>query len=223
MRLAIVIPTLNERPHVDAVVAQALAAADEVVVADGGSSDGTAQRAAELGARVVAGPPGRGRQLNLGVRATTAEALLFLHADTRLPDGAGPLACEALAGGAAGGGFRLRFDVERGILVLGGRLANLRSRLTGCPLGDQAQFASRAAFDAVGGFRDWPLLEDLDFIRRLKRYGRTVLLEPPVITAARRFHDQGIARTVGLNYLIWLLYFAGVSPHRLARLYRQIR
>jgi hypothetical protein len=108
-------------------------------------------------------------------------------------------------------------------LRLGARLINWRTRLTGLPLGDQAQFVRRDVFLAMQGFRDWPILEDLDFALRLKRQGRTVLIGQPVTTAARRFVEQGIVRTVATNWLIWFLFLAGVSPHRLARLYRQIR
>jgi hypothetical protein len=108
-------------------------------------------------------------------------------------------------------------------LRLAGRLANLRARLTRTPLGDQAQFTSRAVFERLGGFRPWPILEDLDFARRLRRCGPVVILDQRVTTATRRFREHGLARTVALNYLIWALYFAGVEPARLARLYRQAR
>lgn len=223
MRLAIVIPTLNEEAALRHHLAAALADADEVVVSDGGSTDGTVAVARELGACVVTGPPGRGGQLTRGAEATDAPLLLFLHADTRLPpDGIGRIR-EAVAGGAVGGGFLVRFDMGGARLRLGERLINLRTRLIRCPLGDQAHFVTREAFRALGGYRDWPILEDLDFALRLRRYGRTTLIASPVTTAARRFVQQGVVRTVATNWLIWLLFFCGVSPHRLARLYRQIR
>ncbi len=222
MRLVIVIPTLNERPRLERYLNAALAEADEVWISDGGSDDGTIELARLLGARVVSGKAGRGPQLNRGARASSAEALLFLHADTRLPEGGGRRVRAALAAGAIGGGFQVTFDDDRPLLRLGARLINLRTRLTRCPLGDQAQFVTRTAFDTLDGFRDWPILEDLDFSRRLKRHGRTVLLDPPVITGARRFLHQGIFRTIATNWLIWLLYFLGVSPRRLAWLYRRV-
>ncbi len=130
---------------------------------------------------------------------------------------------KAVSGGAVGGGFRVRYDDSRPLFRLSDRLIHLRTRLTGCPLGDQAQFVTRRAFDALGGFRDWPILEDLDFIRRLRRRGKTVILDAPVTTSARRVLEQGVARSVATNWLIWGLYFLGVSPYRLARLYRHIR
>lgn len=222
-RLAIVIPTIDEVDRIDRAVGIAHREADQVIVVDGGSIDSTRERAGRAGATVVVSPPGRGIQLNRGAQETTADIILFLHADTQLPEGAGDRVRQAIEAGAVGGGFRVRFDSRRKLMPLGGRIVNLRTRLTGCPLGDQAQFVSRAAFEALGGFRDWPILEDLDFARRLRRLGPTKLIDPPVITAARRYLEQGVVRTIATNWLIWGLYFAGVSPERLARLYRNVR
>jgi rSAM/selenodomain-associated transferase 2 len=223
MRLAVVVPTLNEETALRRHLPAALALADEVVVSDGGSTDGTLAVARELGARTITGLPGRGGQLTRGAEATDAPLLLFLHADTLLPPDAPQRIREAVAGGAVGGGFLVRFDVDHSALRLGERLINARTRLTRWPLGDQAHFVTREAFRALGGYRDWPILEDLDFAIRLRRFGRTALIRSPVTTAARRFLQQGIARTIAMNWLIWLLFLFGVSPHRLARLYRQIR
>lgn len=223
MRLAIVVPALDEEDTLRRTLPAALAAADEVVVSDGGSGDRTVEVARELGARVVAGPPGRGGQLNRGAAATSADVLLFLHADTTLPPRGAAAVREAIARGAPGGAFLLRFDVERPTQRLGAWLINRRTRWFGLALGDQGQFASREAFARLGGFRDWPILEDLDFILRLRRLGGMALIPEPVTTGARRFVEQGAVRTVAINWLIWLLFFLGVSPHRLARLYRQVR
>lgn len=223
MRLAIVMPTLNEAETLHRHLPAALATADEVVVSDGGSTDATLEVARALGARLVSGPPGRGGQLTRGAEAADADILLFLHADTSLPPEGARAVREAIAAGAVGGAFRVRFDVDRPMLRIGARLINGRTLLTGLPLGDQAQFVRRDVFQTMQGFRDWPILEDLDFALRLKRQGRTVLIDQRVTTAARRFVEQGIVRTVATNWLIWFLFLAGVSPHRLARLYRQIR
>jgi rSAM/selenodomain-associated transferase 2 len=217
--LAVVVPVLDEAANLRVLLPALRPLADEVVVADGSSADGSAQVARELGARVVTGPPGRGGQLNRGAAATTADILLFLHADTRLPPEAPDLVRRALAAGAPGGGFLVRFDDRRWSFRVGERLVNLRTRLTRVPLGDQAQFAHRDAFSALGGYPDWPILEDLEFGRRLKRLGRPALLAPPVTTAARRYVRGGILSTVGRNWLIWGLYACGVDPRRLAGLY----
>jgi rSAM/selenodomain-associated transferase 2 len=222
MRLAIVVPALNEEEALRRHLPAALAMADEVVVSDGGSTDRTPQVARDLGARVVTGPAGRGGQLNRGAAAATADVLLFLHADTTLPPGGAGAVREAVRKGAAGGAFLLRFD-SGGIMRLGSSLVNLRTWLTRLPLGDQAQFATRETFDRLGGFAEWPILEDLDFARRLRRTGRFVLIGDAVTTDARRYLRQGVLRTVAMNWLIWCLFFLGVSPHRLARLYRHVR
>jgi hypothetical protein len=117
----------------------------------------------------------------------------------------------------------VRFDVDRPAQRLGAWLINRRTRLIRLPLGDQAQFATRRTFDDLGGYRDWPILEDVDFARRLRRLGGMALIADPVTTGARRFIEQGAVRTVATNWLIWLLFLVGVSPHRLARFYRKIR
>jgi hypothetical protein len=219
MRLSVVIPTLDEAALLPDTLPPALAIADEVWVSDGGSRDDTVAIAEALGARTVRGPAGRGAQLNRGVERTDGEVLLFLHADTRLPGDAGELVRRAVDGGAVGGGFRLSFDTSDPLLRLSCRCANLRTRLSGCPLGDQAQFVRRDTFAAMGGFRDWQALEDLDFIRRLRRMGRTTVLASATVTSPRRYLRRGIVRNLATNTLIFALYFAGVPPHRLARLY----
>lgn len=216
-------PTLDEGPSLRRHLPAVLAAADEVVVSDGGSRDDTVAVARELGARVVSGPPGRGHQLNRGAAYTGCDALLFLHADTTLPAGGIDAVRRALAGGAAGGAFLVRFAEAKPILRFGARLINGRTKRFLVPLGDQGQFVRRDAFEALGGFEEWPILEDLDFIRRLRRIGRLVIVETPVTTSARRFVTRGVVRTVATNWLIWLLWSLGVSPRRLSKLYRHVR
>jgi len=221
--VALIIPTLDEEEALGRHLAAAAAAADQLVVSDGGSRDATVALARQAGATVVTGPPGRGGQLNRGAAAASTDVLVFLHADTRLPPAGVDRVRRAVEAGAAGGAFLVRFDDDGFWMRLGSRLVNLRTRLTRVPLGDQAQFVTRDAFAALGGFRDWPILEDLDFMRRLKRHARAsggiALLDPPVVTAARRYLTGGIARTIARNWLIWALYLLGVPPRRLARLY----
>lgn len=226
MRLAIVVPTLNEAGTIRRALPPALAQADEVVVTDGGSTDGTVEVAQSLGARAVCGPPGRGGQLNRGAAATDADILLFLHADTLLPGNAGRAVREAAAAGAPGGAFLLRFDGEGFVYRMGERVVNARTKRAFLALGDQAQWITREAFRELGGFREWPILEDLDLSRRMRaRWGRRRLavIEERVETSARRFAANGPARTVAKNWLIWTLFRLGVSPHRLAKLYRNVR
>jgi len=226
MRLAIVVPTLNEESALARTLPAALKLADEVIVSDGGSADRTLEIARSEGARTVSGPPGRGVQLNRGAAAALAggaDLLLFLHADTTLPPSAPERLREAMAAGALGGAFYLRFDDDRPQLRLGSWLINLRTRLTRLPLGDQAHFVTADTFLSLGGFKEWPILEDLDFAWRLRRLRRMALIAAPVTTGARRFLEGGVVKTVATNWLIWGLFCLGVSPYRLARLYKQIR
>lgn len=223
MRLSIIIPTFNEEGPLGRQLPWNRGEGDEIVVSDGGSRDSTLEVAEGAGARVVQGPTQRGKQLNLGAEAADGDLFLFLHADTRLPRGAGDHIREAIATGAVGGAFDLRFDTTHPVMNLASRLIGLRTRITRCPLGDQGLFVERKTFEALGGFREWPILEDLDFARRLQRRGPVHLIEAPIVTSARRYLGQGIARTILTNWLIFALYFAGVSPHRLARLYDHVR
>lgn len=225
-RLVAVVPTLDEASSFDRCLESAQRECDAVVVTDGGSRDGTAERARALGARVVVGSAGRGGQLHRGALEAMrlgADVLVFLHADTVLAPGAGDAVRRAVADQVEGGAFHVLWRGRRRRHRLAERLVRLRTALTGCPLGDQAQWLRADVYRALGGFRDWPILEDLDLARRLKRRGATAVLEPPVTTSARRYEAQGVVRTVALNWLIWALFLAGVSPRRLARWYRRVR
>jgi uncharacterized protein len=220
-RLSVIIPTVDEEDALRATLPAALALGDEVIVSDGGSRDATVDVARQAGAVVVEGAAGRGGQLNRGAAAATGDVLLFLHADTLPAPATRQQIDDAVAAGCGAGGSLLRFDVAGPLLRFGAGWINRRTALLRLPLGDQAQFTTRQAFDEVGGFRDWPILEDLDLMRRLKRRHRVAVLPGLVTTSSRRFRRGGPARTVARNWTIWLLYACGVSPQRLARLYRQ--
>ena len=221
--VAVVIPTLNEEVTLRRYLPGVAQQADEVVVSDAGSTDDTTGFAEQAGALVVTGARGRGPQMNLGGQMARSQVLLFLHADTRLPDGGIELVRRQAQNGKIGGGFLAEFDDPRPVMQLGSKLVNLRTRLTSLPLGDQAQFVTRQAFQELGGFRDWPILEDLDFMRRLKRLGPTSVIRQPVTTSARRYVQNGIIKTIANNWWIWFLYFLGVSPEKLQRRYREVR
>jgi rSAM/selenodomain-associated transferase 2 len=222
-RLSVVIPALNESANLARLLPDLLAREPgvEIIVVDGGSDDDSAHVVARWKAvRWLAGPRGRARQMNAGARIATAPALLFLHADTRLPDGAGAAAQAALADPAvAGGRFDVRLDSPRPVLAIVGWMMNQRSRLSGIATGDQAIFVRRAAFDEMGGYADIPLMEDIDFTRRLKRRGRIAALRLRVTTSARKWEREGALRTIVLMWLLRLLYALGVSPARLHRWY----
>ena len=229
-RLSIVVPVLDEVAIVERAL-QALAplraGGVEVVVADGGSRDGTPALAAPWADAVVASPRGRALQMNAGVRQASGDALLFLHADTALPDDAAALVMAALRDDpgqprrtAAWGRFDVRITGRPRLLGLVARLMNARSRLSGIATGDQAIFMTRAAFDAVGGFPEQPLMEDIEISRRLRRLGAPVCLRARVTTSGRRWETRGIWRTIVLMWRLRLLYAVGVAPERLARSYR---
>ena len=221
--LAIVIPALNEGNIIADLLASLVplrVRGVEVVVVDGGSTDGTAEAAASGADEVIVAPRGRARQMNAGAAAAHAPVLLFLHADTRLPANADQLIVNGL--GAAGrewGRFDVRIEGESRWLPLVAWLMNLRSRITGIATGDQAMFVTRRAFDSVRGFPDQALMEDVELSSRLKRRGPPLCLRPPVVTSGRRWSGRGPARTILLMSWIRLLYFLGVAPDRLARMY----
>lgn len=212
MRIAVVIPTLNEAPAIAGVLGAIPPGVDEVVVADGGSEDATREEAARAGATVLSAPRGRGPQMNAGAAATTAEALLFLHADTRLPADALEHVRRILADeDVAGGAFHLAIEGQEAnwFYAFTARNANIRSKLVGAPYGDQAFFVKRSAFDAISGYRDLPVCEDLDFIRRLRRHGRVVLAPAAAWTSARRWEKHGNVRVTVRNGLLFLRYWLG--------------
>jgi len=217
--VSVIIPTLDEEERIGATIAAAFrAGAAEVIVVDGGSRDATLSIAAAAGARTIAGETIRARQLNRGAAAAAHETLIFLHGDTLLPEGAAASVEEALAGGAVFGGFRIAFP-EPG-LKLAAALINRRTQFTRAPWGDQAQFLRRETFLAMGGYPEFPIMEDYELARRMKRAGRTVILPLSVCTSGRRFVQKGLFRTAAMNWLILLAYHLGVAPSRLARWYR---
>lgn len=217
--IAVIIPALNEERRVAAAVESARQApAAEVIVVDGGSADRTAEAAQQAGARVVASGRGRARQMNAGASIATGGTLLFLHADSRLPRNYHLHVRAALAEpGVSGGAFELKLDGAGPGLRLVERMANLRSRRLGMPYGDQAIFLRAEAFRELGGFRDLPIMEDVEFVRRLNRRGRLHLVPAPVATSARRWNRRGFAKTTLVNIAATVAYLLGVPPERLAR------
>jgi rSAM/selenodomain-associated transferase 2 len=221
--LTIIIPTLNEAAHLDRLLPALLGISPEpeIVVADGGSSDATLEIVRRFPqVTLVLAPRGRARQMNAGARAARGEILLFLHADTARPPGATEAAAEALGTPeVVGGRFDVRFDSTRPIFRMIATMMNTRSRLSGIATGDQAIFVRRPIYDALGGFPDIPLMEDVEFSRRLKRQGRLACLRLRVTTSARKWQQEGAARTILLMWTLRFLHFAGVQPARLHRWY----
>jgi rSAM/selenodomain-associated transferase 2 len=220
--LSIVMPVLDEAMEIAAALealAPLRARGIEVIVADGGSADGTPALARPLADQVLTAPRGRALQMNAGAAAAHGDVLLFLHADTRLPENADRLILDGLArNGSIWGRFDVRIE-GGGLLGVVSFMMNGRSRLTGIATGDQAMFMTRTAFEAAGGFPPIALMEDLALSARLKRLGQPLCLRARVNTSPRRWRKHGILRTILLMWSLRLRFFFGADPARLARSY----
>ena len=221
--LSIVMPVLDEQDQVVPALeglAGARASGAEVIVVDGGSRDATRALAAALADRVIEAPRGRARQMNAGAAAARAPALLFLHADTRLPEGAIAQVASALRQpGRCWGRFDVRIEGRDPMLRVVAAAMNARSRWTGIATGDQALFATREAFERAGRFPEIPLMEDVALSRELRRIARPVCLRARVSTSGRRWERGGTLRTILLMWRLRLAYALGADPHGLARRY----
>lgn len=224
-KISVVIPALNEESHIEAAVHSAVSAHAECIVVDGGSTDGTVARAAAAGARAIESPRGRALQMNYGAKASEGSLLVFLHADSQLPAGYARHVRTSLAlSGVSGSAFRFATDIAGNrSMALFTRIANWRASSLQLPYGDQALFTSRALFEKVGGFPEIALMDDVEFVRRLRRHGRIVIAAAPVITSGRRWRTKGVWRTMAINQGLMAAYVAGVDPARLARWYRGAR
>jgi rSAM/selenodomain-associated transferase 2 len=231
-RLTIVIPVLDEAAIIAATL-QSLAGlrarGAEVIVVDGGSSDGSTALARPSADRVIVGPRNRGAAMNAGAALGCGDLFIFLHADTTLPDDADHRVTTALADPASErawrrcwGRFNLRIEGRHPLLALVARMINWRSWLTGIATGDQAIFVTRKAFWSVGGFPDLPLMEDIALSQRLKRLCRPVCIAAPAVTSGRRWDHHGLWHTIVLMWRLRIAYYLGAAPARLALAYGRI-
>ena len=235
MPISVIIPTLNEERTIMVTLAHtATLGFDELIVVDGGSLDQTpvlvesyrrrTQSPAQSPVRLVTAPCGRARQMNEGAKVSRGEILLFLHADAQLPDDAKTMIDTTLADQRmVGGQFDVRFDRPSMWGTIISRMMNWRSRLSSIATGDQALFVRRPIFEQMGGFADMPLMEDIEFSRRLKRKGATAALTATVTTSFRRWEQHGPLRTIFLMWTLRFLYWVGISPSHLVVWYKAVR
>jgi rSAM/selenodomain-associated transferase 2 len=225
MNISVIIPILNEEKTIAATLRALLALQPhEIIAVDGASCDQSREICRKLGAQVLSSERGRARQMNCGARHATGDVLLFLHADSKLPDSVFEEIAQALGDASYVGG---RFDVElegsHWMLKFIGALINCRSRATKVGTGDQAIFVRRSVFAQLGGYPDVPLMEDIAFCRSLKRLGAIACLRSRVLTSGRRWERDGVWRTIIRMWMLKFLYLAGVSPARLKQFYADTR
>jgi rSAM/selenodomain-associated transferase 2 len=222
-RLSIIMPTLNEAAGLPAVLEKLQPlrqAGHELIVVDGGSSDGTAAAALAWADAVLQAPRGRASQMNAGAAQAHGAVLLFLHADTQLPPRGDALLLQALAGGRLWGRFDVQIAGRARMLRVVAFMMNWRSRCTGICTGDQALFVRRDVFERLGGFAQQPLMEDIELSRRLKREGPPAGLRARVLTSGRRWESRGVWPTIVLMWRLRWRYWRGESPAALAQDYR---
>lgn len=225
MKLSVIIPVLNEADTINRTLNhlfQQSSQPDEVIVVDGDPEGSTLKSINTNRVKSILSPPGRGIQMNSGAREASGEILLFLHADTLLPEEGLAVILDAMKNRQTDvGAFDLCIDSNNLIFRMIEATASLRSRLTRLPFGDQAIFIRQSVFDLMGGYREIPVMEDLELMKRLKAKKIPVsFLSPGVITSSRRWESEGILRRTLKNWLLILLYHAGITPDRLKRFYR---
>ena len=223
---SVIIPVFNEEAAIRDTIGHLAAlrqdASFEIIVADGDPAGKTIELIRDSQVRTVCSKKGRGIQMNEGAALASGDVLVFLHADTRLPADAFTLMAGALNKPACmAGAFDLAIDSKRPSLRLIAGIASLRSRLTRIPYGDQAHFFRRSYFRTIGGFADIPLMEDVEIMQRIKKRGEKIAIIPHTVsTSPRRWEKEGVLYCTLRNWLLISLYFIGVSPAHLARLYR---
>lgn len=221
MNLSVIVPVFNEAPGIARFLAELAglrARGAQLIVVDGGSSDGTPALVAPFADLLIHSKRGRANQMNAGAAQAQGEALMFLHADTILPPDSDTLIAAALKE-CQWGRFDVCFDGAHRLLPLIAAMMNLRSRMSGIATGDQAMFMRHEAFTDLGGFEAIPLMEDIELSRRLKRLGKPACLRQRVTTSSRRWEKHGILRTIFLMWRLRLAYFFGADPRQLAIAY----
>ena len=231
MYISVIMPVLNEEQILGKTLLHTLSLSlDEVIVVDGMSDDRTPDLVTSIiqtnlgNLSLLIASPGRACQMNAGAAMSHGDVLVFLHADTQLPSNARGQIEQALVNPACvGGRFDVQFEPETGWGRIISRMMNWRSRWSSIATGDQAIFVRRQCFEQLGGFSNVPIMEDIDFTRRLKRAGHMAALRATVITSYRRWEQRGPVKTIALMWLLRALYWLGISPHALTRMYAHVR
>ncbi len=224
-KISIIVPVLNEQEQInsclDKINGQNYDGDFETIIVDGDSDGRTINAVRDNRVIRLTSPKGRGRQMNAGAAAARGDILIFLHADTTLPDNALGKISRALQNtDYVGGAFDLKIDSDKLFLRYISVRASLRSRFNRVPYGDQAIFLRKKYFDQIGGFKEIPLMEDVDLMRRIKRDGKKIIILPDkVTTSARRWESDGALYTTMRNQILVGLFYLGVSPHKLAKYY----
>ncbi len=223
MKFSIIIPTLNEEKSIQSCLwaLQPLRSNCELIIVDGDSTDNTRRLAAPLADKVILSAKGRAKQMNNGAKQATGELLIFLHADTGLPENALPLIQEKISHSRQWGRFDIQLSGNLFLLKVIAQMMNWRSRLTGIATGDQVIFVTRQAFEKAGHYPEISLMEDIALCRKLKKIGPPICLKDQVISSGRRWEQNGIYRTILLMWALRLRYFFGADPKTLAFLYTQ--
>jgi len=222
MKFSIIIPTLNEEKTIQSclLALQPLRNACEIIIVDGESADSTRILAAPLADKVITSTKGRARQMNSGARQATGDVLIFLHADTCLPENAVQLLEQEISSTGLWGRFDICLSGKPFMLKVIAQMMNWRSRLTGIATGDQVIFVTRSAFEEVGQYPEISLMEDVALCKALKKISPPLCLKAKVISSGRRWERNGICRTILLMWNLRLLYYVGVDPEKLAFYYK---
>jgi len=225
LSIAIIIPVFNEGAVLPELIRRMQSMdADELIIVDGGSRDDSCRILEASGARWLKSGPGRAAQMNAGAEVCSSDILLFIHADTIISCSNISAVCETMNDDSyAGGRFDVRLSGDAFPFRIIEQLINARSRLTGISTGDQCLFVRRSVFERMGGFPNQPLMEDIEFSKRLKRHGRVACLRQKVTTSSRRWERHGIVATVWLMWKLRFLYWLGVPAEQLSQMYRQAR
>lgn len=223
--ISIIVPVLNEEKRIDNLLTDlsSLKGEKEIIVVDGGSTDGTVDKASRF-AKVIHSEKGRSRQMNLGAEEALGGILWFVHSDSKIHKESLGSINEAIGQGYVGGGFSLDFyDYKTSFMNFVAKTSNLRARFLGLIFGDQGIFVKKDVFDAIGGYPDIELMEDWELSKKLHRAGKVKVVETPIGTSARRFQSGGQFKTLLLMHKIKLLYILGVSSSKLKEIYREAR